>query len=276
MTMRNKETYEIPRSLFDQRIERVQAFAVERNLAAVFVFSSPRIHQWSQTGHVGYLTNWSNLDRTVDTAVIVPREGEAALLMPGVEFMLDQVAQVSWTTDVRLVSSPDPRSISRAYDLSVGGEEAAGAARSFGAETTEILKENGLNGLPIGISGIESLPTSIYQDLTNSVSGGITNIPDIVADLRQYKSPEEITLLKESASISDMSYRTKADIVDMIARVIKTLNREEGLTILLVEQKLPFTRAVADHFAILDRGSKVAEGGVNELDDELVKKYLTV
>ncbi|UWN49618.1 High-affinity branched-chain amino acid transport ATP-binding protein LivF [Alcanivorax sp. ALC70] len=66
------------------------------------------------------------------------------------------------------------------------------------------------------------------------------------------------------------------NIVDMIARVIKTLNREEGLTILLVEQKLPFTRAVADHFAILDRGSKVAEGGVNELDDELVKKYLTV
>ncbi len=45
---------------------------------------------------------------------------------------------------------------------------------------------------------------------------------------------------------------------------------------MLVEQKLPFTRAVADHFAILDRGSKVAEGGVNELDDELVKKYLTV
>ena len=66
------------------------------------------------------------------------------------------------------------------------------------------------------------------------------------------------------------------NIVDMIARVIKTLNREEGLTILLVEQKLPFTRAVADHFAILDRGSKVAEGEVTELDDALVKKYLTV
>jgi len=66
------------------------------------------------------------------------------------------------------------------------------------------------------------------------------------------------------------------NIVDMIARVIKTLNREEDLTILLVEQKLPFTRAVADHFAILDRGSKVAEGEVTELDDALVKKYLTV
>ncbi|WP_101674773.1 urea ABC transporter ATP-binding subunit UrtE [Alloalcanivorax mobilis] len=66
------------------------------------------------------------------------------------------------------------------------------------------------------------------------------------------------------------------NIVDMIARVIKTLNREEGLTILLVEQKLHFARAVADRFAILDRGSKVAEGGVGELNDGLVKKYLTV
>ncbi|ASK32892.1 urea ABC transporter ATP-binding subunit UrtE (plasmid) [Alcanivorax sp. N3-2A] len=66
------------------------------------------------------------------------------------------------------------------------------------------------------------------------------------------------------------------NIVDMIARVIKTLNREEGLTILLVEQKLHFARAVADRFAILDRGSKVAEGDVGELNDGLVKKYLTV
>lgn len=66
------------------------------------------------------------------------------------------------------------------------------------------------------------------------------------------------------------------NIVDMIARVIKTLNQQEGLTILLVEQKLHFARAVADRFAILDRGSKVAEGKVGELDDGLVKRYLTV
>jgi len=66
------------------------------------------------------------------------------------------------------------------------------------------------------------------------------------------------------------------NIVDMIGRVIKTLNRQEGLTVLLVEQKLHFARATADRFAILDRGSKVAEGNMGELDDTLIKSYLTV
>ena len=209
-----KERYEVTRTQFDQRTERVREFAAEQGLGAVFVFSSPRVHQWSQTGHVGYLTNWSNLDRTVDTAVVVPREGEAVLLMPGVEFMLDQVEQVSWISDVRLVRSPDPRSISGAYDPSVGGAEAAGSVRSFGEETGKILRENGLGGLPVSISGIEAVPTAVYRDLVRSVQGGVADVPDIVADLRQYKSPEEIALFKETASVSDMSYQTMMDVLE--------------------------------------------------------------
>jgi len=66
------------------------------------------------------------------------------------------------------------------------------------------------------------------------------------------------------------------NIVDMIGKVIKTLNKEEGLTVLLVEQKLHFARATADRFAIIDRGSKVAEDDIGALSDDLVKKYLTV
>ena len=45
---------------------------------------------------------------------------------------------------------------------------------------------------------------------------------------------------------------------------------------LLVEQKLHFARATADRFAIIDRGSKVAEGDMGELDETLIKRYLTV
>lgn len=66
------------------------------------------------------------------------------------------------------------------------------------------------------------------------------------------------------------------NIVDMIGKVIKTLNKEEGLTVLLVEQKLHFARATVDRFTIIDRGSKVAEDDIGALSDELVKKYLTV
>ncbi len=66
------------------------------------------------------------------------------------------------------------------------------------------------------------------------------------------------------------------NIVHEIGDIIKRLNREIGLTVLLVEQKLPFARRVADRFCILDRGRHVAAGDIAELSDDLVKMYLTV
>jgi urea transport system ATP-binding protein len=66
------------------------------------------------------------------------------------------------------------------------------------------------------------------------------------------------------------------NIVKQIGDVILHLNRERGLTVLLVEQKLPFARRVADRFCILDRGRKVAAGDISDLDDGLVREHLTV
>ena len=66
------------------------------------------------------------------------------------------------------------------------------------------------------------------------------------------------------------------NIVHEIGDIILRLNREIGLSVLLVEQKLPFARKVADRFCILDRGRSVAAGEMSELDDRLVREYLTV
>ena len=66
------------------------------------------------------------------------------------------------------------------------------------------------------------------------------------------------------------------NIVQEIGDIILRLNREKGLTVLLVEQKLPFARKVADHFCILDRGRNVAAGDMSGLSDEIIKEYLTV
>jgi urea transport system ATP-binding protein len=64
--------------------------------------------------------------------------------------------------------------------------------------------------------------------------------------------------------------------VHEIGDIIRRLNREIGLTVILVEQKLPFARRVADRFVILDRGRLMAVGAMAELSDELVRQYLTV
>ena len=66
------------------------------------------------------------------------------------------------------------------------------------------------------------------------------------------------------------------NVVQEIAEIIRTLNREAGLTVLLVEQKLPFARRLGDDFVILDRGRIVADGAMADLSESLIKEYLTV
>ena len=66
------------------------------------------------------------------------------------------------------------------------------------------------------------------------------------------------------------------NIVHEIGDVILTLNREAGLTILLVEQKLPFARRVASHFHVLEKGRRMAGGPIAELTENVVHKYLSV
>jgi len=65
------------------------------------------------------------------------------------------------------------------------------------------------------------------------------------------------------------------NIVHEIGDVITRL-RATGLTVLLVEQKLPFARRVASDVRILDKGRLVVSGGIAELTDELVQRHLTV
>jgi urea transport system ATP-binding protein len=66
------------------------------------------------------------------------------------------------------------------------------------------------------------------------------------------------------------------NIVHEIGEVIMRLNREVNLTVLLVEQKLPFARRVATDLRILDKGRLVVSGKIADLTDELVRTHLTV
>jgi urea transport system ATP-binding protein len=66
------------------------------------------------------------------------------------------------------------------------------------------------------------------------------------------------------------------NIVHEIGEIVLKLNREEGLTVLLVEQKLPFARKVASEFTILDKGRVAAAGSIDQLTDEMVSKHLSV
>ncbi len=66
------------------------------------------------------------------------------------------------------------------------------------------------------------------------------------------------------------------NIVQEIGDIIRRLNAEQNLTILLVEQKLPFARRVAKEFCLMDRGRMVATGDIGQLSEGLIDQYLKV
>jgi|GEM_PF-1920136 len=81
---------------------------------------------------------------------------------------------------------------------------------------------------------------------------------------------------KESQLILDAPTEgIQPKIVHEISDVIQRLNREANLTVLLVEQKLPFARRVASDLRILDNGRLVVSGKIGALTDELVRTHLT-
>ena len=66
------------------------------------------------------------------------------------------------------------------------------------------------------------------------------------------------------------------NIVHEIGDIILRLNQEKRLTILLVEQKLPFAKRVAQSFCILDKGRDVATDTIDNLGEDVINRYLKV
>jgi urea transport system ATP-binding protein len=65
-------------------------------------------------------------------------------------------------------------------------------------------------------------------------------------------------------------------IVEEIEEVILRLNRVEHLTVVLVEQNVAFARRAARRFAIMEKGSVVAAGDIDDLSDDLVHRHMAV
>ncbi len=65
-------------------------------------------------------------------------------------------------------------------------------------------------------------------------------------------------------------------IVQEIDATLKRINREKGITLLVVEQKIDFAKQLAQKFFIMEKGAIAASGNTIDLTDSLVRRYLTV
>jgi urea transport system ATP-binding protein len=65
-------------------------------------------------------------------------------------------------------------------------------------------------------------------------------------------------------------------IVEEIEAIIIRLNREAGLTVVLVEQNVSFARQASHCFAMMEKGRVVASGAITELSDDMVHRHMAV
>jgi urea transport system ATP-binding protein len=85
-----------------------------------------------------------------------------------------------------------------------------------------------------------------------------------------------LTLEPTCVLLDEPTEGIQPSIVHELGDVIRRLVTEEKVSVLLVEQKLPFARRVAERFFLLERGAVVAEGAMDALSDDLVQKHLAV
>lgn len=66
------------------------------------------------------------------------------------------------------------------------------------------------------------------------------------------------------------------NVIEEIERAVVYLNREEKITIILVEQDFHFARKSSDIFFMMEKGAVAVSGPIVQLTDDVVQKYMTV
>jgi urea transport system ATP-binding protein len=139
------------------------------------------------------------------------------------------------------------------------------------------VEENLRVGLGIRRQGARSIPSHIFRlfpVLKEMLSrrGG-----DLSGGQQQQLAIGRALVLEPTLLILDEPTEgIQPNIVHEIGDIILGLNRETGVTVLLVEQQLRFARRVASDYCILEKGRGVAAGPIAGLTDEVVREHLSV
>ncbi|WP_445157326.1 urea ABC transporter ATP-binding subunit UrtE [Halomonas sp. E14] len=139
------------------------------------------------------------------------------------------------------------------------------------------VEENLRTGLAARGDGRRSIPERIYElfpvlkEMKHRRGGDLSG-----GQQQQLAIGRALVIEPRLLILDEPGEGIQPNIVTLIGEVIRRLIEEDGLTVLLVEQKLPFARKYADRFVIMDRGRPVARGEIGELTDGLIKEHLTV
>ena len=129
------------------------------------------------------------------------------------------------------------------------------------------VRKNGARAIPPKIFDLFPVLKTMRQRKGGDLSGG---------QQQQLAIGRALVLEPTLLILDEPTEGIQPNIVHEIGDIILKLNEDAGLTVLLVEQKLPFARRVATDFRILEKGRCVAGGPIADLTDDLVRAHLSV
>ena len=129
------------------------------------------------------------------------------------------------------------------------------------------IRKNGLRAIPDQIFELFPVLKSMLRRRGGDLSGG---------QQQQLAIGRALVLEPKLLILDEPTEGIQPNIVHEIGDIILKLNREAGVTVLLVEQKLPFARRVASEYRILEKGRCVAGGPIASLTDDVVHAHLSV
>jgi len=164
----------------------------------------------------------------------------------------------------------------------LAAEERAGLGIGYVPQGREIFPqltvgENLEVGLGLGKGRVKKIPDLIFEMFPVLKQMLRRRGGDLSGGQQQQLAIGRALVLQPSLLILDEPTEgIQPNIVHEIGDIILRLNRDAGVTVLLVEQKLPFARRVASEFRILEKGRCVADGPIAALTDAVVRDHLSV
>jgi urea transport system ATP-binding protein len=161
-------------------------------------------------------------------------------------------------------------------------EERARAGVAYVPQGREIfplltVRENLQTGLFVLPRAERSIPDEIFElfpvlkDMLSRRGGDLSG-----GQQQQLAIARALAMRPKLLILDEPTEGIQPSIIKDIERVIALLRERGGMAILLVEQYFDFAKALADTFAVMDRGEVIMAGVMADADEAEILKHMTI